>query len=118
MLADGHPSRGSSKPSSTSSGTQEEQITSPVPFSQQNEESSQLGYDPGPQLQEQSQQVSAVSSNSLAQQQPPQGQPQHFIFGQQQPVNMPNPYFLSNTGGGQDPYSQQGGIPMLNANAI
>ena len=43
-------------------------------------------------------------------------QPQAFVFGQQQAMNMASPYFVANTAGGQELYGQNGGIPVVNAN--
>nr|AFV31434.1 pumilio [Hydractinia echinata] len=109
----------SSKPSSTSSGAQEDQVTSPIPFAQNVDQNgstielNQIGYEPS--IQEQTQGV-AVSNTMAATQQQQQGQPQHFVFGQQQAMGMGSPYFVANTAGGQDPYGQNGGIPIVNAN--
>ena len=71
-----------------------------------------------------SQQTSNSTSTTptAQQQQPPhdnqqQPQQQAFVFGQQQAMNMAaSPYFVANAAGGQEVYSQNGGIPIVNAN--
>jgi pumilio RNA-binding family len=125
-----------SKPSSTSSGVQDEnsQITSPVHFNQQMDNSSNSSTVENPTYEHNGHSDPPQTSNGVStiptaqqppqqpheqQQQPQQQQQQQqqaFVFGQQQAMNMASPYFVANAAGGQEVYSQNGGIPIVNAN--
>ena len=118
-----------SKPSSTSSGAQDDQVTSPVQYLETSNvsgmDNSSVNYDHTNVADHQQMSAGMVPSTEamVAAQQQQQGlggqQPQHFVFGQhaqQQAMGMPSPYFVANTAGGQDPYGQNGGISIVNAN--
>jgi len=123
----GQPGAVSSKPSSTSSGAQDEQVTSPVPFINPLEGNSNmqtLEEIENQNIQEQQHQIQGGENmNEFQQQQQQQAdmnnQQQHFVFGQaqaQQQMGMPSPYYVANANGGQDPYGGHGGVPIVNAN--
>lgn len=109
-----------SKTSSTSSGAQDEQVTSPIPFSQIDATNS-AGLDSfeSQNMPDQSQTQTTSTTSELSENQQQSGmnnQPQHFVFGQaqQQTMGVPSPYFVANANSGQDPYA--GGVPVVNAN--
>merc|ERR1719505_209327 len=135
----------SSKPSSTSSGQTEDQMTSPVPFASQPSESAvpatggmentNMSY-AAVQMQMQGMTISSEGMTQQQQQQMQQqvqqqqqqvisSQQQHqqqtYIMQQQQAMQQAgiqmgsSPYFMTNAQAGQDPYNGQG-ISIVNAN--